>query len=287
MSIWYVKKLDKKINWIRKIFNPVNITQVQNKMIVELPNEKYVVRLAKKMYERQNQNLVLASNLKVENFQNICNILDGRWIFKYMLPNVIDYISEKMNRDSGLQEIAVMTNDNSENNLKMLAELAQKVKLLSIVTEDLDKFKHLEEFLMGNMGIVIRTTNNKKKALNKSNIILNLDFQEGDINKYSIPKQAIFVSTNDKIVIKSRRFEGININFYSIELPEEYNNWFKTNGLLAEFEHEVLLESMLYYKKSYDAIQPELRNVKIKHLIGNNGIIQDAEFLKKFTENLH
>ena len=35
MSIWYVKKLDKKINWIRKIFNPVNITQVQNKMIVE------------------------------------------------------------------------------------------------------------------------------------------------------------------------------------------------------------------------------------------------------------
>ena len=273
MAIWYIKKMDNNVNIFKRIFKPINIIQVQNKMIVDLPVEndrevneklqqKLGTKLAKKLYEKQNQNLILAKNLELEIFKNTlhsnnCNILNGRWLFKYLVPEITRYISRKMNIETEKLEIAIMTDDNSENNLKMIIELAQKIKMLTIVTYDIDKYKRLEEYLLENLGIVIRTTNNRKKALLKSNIIYNIDFPEEVFNQYSIPKKSVIVSINEKIAIKSRRFEGINCNYYSIELQEEYRKWFKENNLLGKFDDTILLESMLYYKKSYEDIREE------------------------------
>ena len=236
MAIWYIKKWDKKLGLLKKLFKPIDITQIENKYIVELPDEKYVSKFARQIYEQSNQNLVIASDLNKEQFTKIANVLDGRWIFKYLIPDVLEYITTKAKVETQKQEIVIMTNDNSENNCKLLVEIAKKVKMLSIVTNDIDKFKRLEEYLLQNLGIVIRTTNNRKKALIKSSIIFNIDFGEDALNQYSIPKNVVIINIKDKISIKSKRFEGINCSYYNIVLPEEYENWFKEHNLKDRFD---------------------------------------------------
>ena len=294
MGIWYVKKTDDRVNFIKKCFKVLTIKQVQNRVIVELPIENYETigerlqeklanKLSKSMYDKPNQNLVLASNLELETFKNTlyannCNILNGRWLFKFLISQVVDYIAEKQGEETGKLNVAIMINDNSENNLKTIVKLAQKVKLLSIITSDIDRFKRVEEYLFENMGIVIHTTNNRRKALLKSSIIINVDFPEETVNQYTIPKKAIVINVSEKISIKSKRFEGVNINYYNVLLPENEKKWMVENNLINGFDENLLLESILYSKKSYDAIETQLHDVKIQYLIGNNGIICEKEF---------
>ena len=38
------------------------------------------------------------------------------------------------------------------------------------------------------------------------------------------------------------------------------------------------MESRIFLKKSYESIEQELEDAKIKYLIGNNGAIRDEEF---------
>lgn len=280
MAIWYVKKSDNKIGFIKKMIKPINITKAGNKIIVELPDEKYAKKLEKKIYEKNDQNLVIASDLKPEPFKEICNVLDGRWIFKFLIPEVLEYIEKKAQIELNIQDIAIMVNDNSENTCRLLCNIAQKVKMLNIVTNDIDKFKRLEEYLIENLGIVIRTTNNKKRALLKSSIIFNIDFTEEGLNQYSIPKNSIIININEKISIKSRRFVGINCNYYNVMLPKKYEEWIEESKLKARFDDGVLLESMLYYKKTYESLRDELQNVQIEYLVGNNGRIEEEEYSK-------
>lgn len=280
MAIWYVKKWDNKTSLFKKIFKPINITKSDNKLIVELPDEKYITKFAKKLYEKNNQNLVIASNLNDELFKEICNVLNGRWIFKFMIPEVLEYIVKMAEVELQKQEIAIMTNDNSENTCKLILQIAQEVKMLSIVTNDIDKFKKLEEYMLKNLGIVIHITNNKKRALLKSAVIFNMDFSEENLNKFSIPKDAIIINVSEKIMIKSKKFNGINCNYYNINLPEKYKSWVEDNNLQDLFDNGIMLESMLYYKKSYDIVRGELKNVSINYLIGNNGKIDNSEFSK-------
>ena len=283
MAIWYITKSDDNIGIVKKLFKPIDIINVENKNIVKLPNEKYAKNLAKKICDIKNQNLVISTDLNQESFSNICNILDGRWTFKFLIPNIIEYILKKSEIKNNNVTISLVTNDYSQDNIKIILRIASLVKEINIVTENIEKFEKLEDYLLKELGIAIRITNNKKRALLKSNIIFNLDYKEDEFNKYSVPKKSIIISIKNKINIKSKRFEGINCNFYEIILPEDIKKWFESNNLIGKFNNNVLLESIIYYKNSYEAIENKLKQVKINSLIGNNGKISDEEFLKIFT----
>lgn len=118
---------------------------------------------------------------------------------------------------------------------------------------------------------MLNITNNKKKSLLKVEIIINIDFAEENINKYKIYDKAIIININDKINIQSKRFNGINVNYYKIEIPNEYK--------LEGFQDEIIYESLLYGKSFKNANKEILKdNIKINKLIGNNGIIKEHEF---------
>ena len=296
MAIWYIKRMDSQdeISLPKRILLIPSIKQVQNFYIVTLPikkNKELTIKtqerigkiLSKKIYEKQNQNIVLAKSLKLDTLQSVLynndlNILNGTWLFKYLVPQVIQYISDVRGVDIHEMEVAVMVTENSESTMKMLIEVAQNIKMLNIVTDDIDRFKAMEEYLFRNMGIVIRTTNNKKKGLLKSDLIINLDFKEALINSYAIPKNGVIININERITIKSKRFNGINCNSYSINLPNNKRVWFKQNSLIEDFEEKELYESIVYTKKTYDAIKNELNGSKIEYLIGNNGKIREDEY---------
>ena len=284
MCVWYVKKMDSQdeIGFFKNIFLIPKIKQMQNNYIVILPirkeispnNQKIIgKKLAKKIYDKKNQNIVLSKSLDLDIFKDTLiseglNILDGKWLFvSYMKKIELQEL-----------EVAIMVNDNSENTLKMLIAVSQKIKMLNIVTNDIDRFRSIEEYLFYNMGIVIRTTNNRKKALLKSDLIINIDFPEELVNSYSIPKDGIIINIHEKINIKSKRFCGINCNSYKVIMPTEKESYFRDNGLLDDFDPNLLIESIVKFKKTYESIENELRGSKIKYLLGNNGKIRDEEY---------
>ena len=118
---------------------------------------------------------------------------------------------------------------------------------------------------------MLNITNNKKKSLLKSEIIINLDFVEENINKYKIYNNAIIINISDKIAIQSKRFNGINVSYYKIGIPDEYK--------MEAFEDEIVYESLIY-RKNYKHISKEISKdgIKVNRLIGNNGIIKECEF---------
>ncbi len=165
----------------------------------------------------------------------------------------------------------MLVNDCTDINREIIVHLAKSVKRLNIITNHINKFKKIEEYLYNEFGIILNVSNNKRKSLLKSEVIINLDFTEELINKYTIYEKAIIININDKIDIYSKRFNGININYYKITLPSEYK--------IKYFQNEILYESLIYGKNNYAEIieMIERDKIGIDSLIGNNGSISENE----------
>ena len=121
------------------------------------------------------------------------------------------------------------------------------------------------------LGIVLNISNNKKSSLLKSEIIINLDFPQELINQYNIYNKAIIINILEKISIHKKKFNGVNINYFRIIIPENY--------VLSEFDNEILYESIIYQYNELSNIRSRITadKIKIKKLIGNNGPIQESE----------
>lgn len=255
----------------------------QEENLIELPtkdNKKIGKRKVKKIIEKLQQNnvrLVALSNslnkqetLKNTMYSNDINILDGRYLFKILSLEIIEYICKASKCDIQNIEFAVLVNDANKLNKNIILDLAEKVKTLTIITNNIKDFKDIEDYLYNEKGIVIKISNNKKKGLLKSKIILNLDFCEEDINTYNIPKEEIIINTSYPVRIKTKKFNGININSYNIIIPNNY----KIEG----FDDEIIYESLIYNLDYNEARECILKDkIRIRNLIGEKGIIQEKE----------
>ena len=146
-----------------------------------------------------------------------------------------------------------------------------------------DMFKKIEEKLYDEYGIAIQFSNSYKKSLSKSNIIINLDFDEIDLNEYLIYDRAIIINCiNQNIKIKSKLFNGVVINSVNISFNQELKDKFKNLGLYNDFSCLVLLASVLEQENYKTDINNYL--VKIKNLYGNNGQISKNELKLYLTK---
>ena len=172
-----------------------------------------------------------------------------------------------------------MVNDFTDINRDIIIHIAKSIKRLNIITNHIEKCKKIEEYLYKEFGIMLNISNNRRKSLLKSEIIINMDFPEELINKYKIYDNAIIVNIEDKINIQSKRFNGININYYKIQIPDEYG--------LQGFKNEIIYESLIYGKKYKEINEKLLKDeIKINKLIGNNGNITQYEIAKLNQSNL-
>ena len=115
---------------------------------------------------------------------------------------------------------------------------------------------------------------------NNSNIIINVDYNEEEINKCIFPKESIIVSIGKSLKIKTKQFSGVIINDVDIYIPPKYanicNNSFKIKS-------NILCESILY--NNLDEIDKTLDSFRaggfrIDKLKGEKGAIQNQEFLR-------
>ena len=296
MKIIYIKETKETCDIVKRVilkiksfFNIIDVDNIGGKTIYGLPIfaskdiTKYRInKLSKKIIKNlerdETSNVVISKyldtiqELKNKLYSENINILNGRYLFKCLTYEVIEYVLKRKKKDIQSSDISILVNDFSETNKELIMYIAKNVKTLNIITNHINKCKNIENYLYDEFGIILNLSNNKKTSLLKSQIILNLDFTTELINQYRIYDRAIIVNILDKISIRSKKFNGININYLKINIPKKYK--------LEGFENEVVYESLICQNELYKAREIIYKDkIKILKLIGNNGYIKDREFI--------
>ena len=284
--IMYIRQSE-NIKFLHKAFNIFKVEKPDDKTIIYLPiNEKsnnkkikkVIQKLSEYLYNNNIKAIALEQNLmKNEDIKNIIyqhniNILDGTKLDKFLVYNIIQKIYQYKRTNIQAGEITLLINENDDVNLETIIMLAKDIKRLNIITNDIKKFRKIVDYLYKELGILIKLSNNIKTNLRSSDVVVNIDFPEEMINKLEIPNNAIILNIPKNINIKSKKFSGINIKGWEIEVPDKY--------VLEGFNTSIMYEASLYTKpvmKVFEQIQND--DIKIKKLIGVNGVINAKEFI--------
>lgn len=274
----YIEKNDKP-NIIEKM---LNLIKVQDSTIIlpinEKTKEKQIEKIAKKTIKvigkiSNSKKIVLSKKMKKEEkYINYLNeygieIADGRWLFEILLTDIVNYIVEKQKIER--VNISVLINDLTDKEFENIKLLAQKYMTINIVTNHIEKFRKLEQQLQ-EKGIIVTITNNKKKSLMKSQIIINIDFPKELINKYRINESATIVNVKRPIKITQKRFNGVTVNDYEIEYRNDICN---EKFFVDKYNLKDLYEAEMYKRDSFTNLRKKIKNDKvlINKLYLNNG----------------
>jgi len=283
----FIKKI---VMFYKKLFNIITLKPLGDGILFLVPYRKksqikLADKIAKKLEYYNINNIVIENKLNIDDFknrlyENNINILDGRWIFNYLIVDVLEYIAFTKEEALESQEINLLVNDINEVNVNNVYKIAERVKRLNVITNNIGKLKNIENKLYEQKGIMITVSNNKRKSLAKAKIILNIDFPEEILNEYNINKKAILINIEGKIKIHNKGFSGINVNYYDIEVNNNLMNKFIENNIYDAFDKTILYESILYNKNRYQTIRERISKdeIKLKGLIGNNGVINKKEY---------
>ena len=226
MQVFLIKELDKSKLFGQVIVkdDKILIKKKVNKM--KLPKKIKLIKKINKVLKANNSNKVIISKeLKEEEFINLLyssgiDIIQGRYLFKAIIEKFLENICVKNNLKKQDACIGITVNDVNEWVVKLIEKLSTKFKMINVVTKKANYFKNIQKRLYDENGIIITITNNKKKALLKTDIVLNIDFPEEIINKYNIKEDAIIINLEEKVKIKKKRFNGRIINDYEIKIKE-------------------------------------------------------------------
>ena len=274
IKTFYIEKMDKHKRFGKKI-------EIQNdniKIYYNLETEKNIKKIIKNLLKHEIYNVVLDKSLwnndKFKNYlySNNINIVDGKWLKKYMTLDILNYIITKKQIHKEETEIAITLNEITEISIEIIKNLAKQYKKLVVVTNHIEKLRKIEKEIKEKEGILIVVTNNKNKSLLKSQIIINMDFNKEVLNQYKIYDEAIILNIEENIKIDSIRFNGVIINDFEVETGRIELIWREN---YEKYRVKDLLEANLYVRDTFKNIRKKLQksNISIKSLYGNNGII--------------
>ena len=257
--MFYIEKNDKP-TWIEKI---IPIIKVENNTI-KLPykeniNQNKIEKLAQKTKKVLEKN---STSKKVVVSKEI----------QILITDIIEYIINKKNLETSKLKISMLINDITDFEIENIKLLAKKYKNLNIVTNHIEKIKKIEEELLEKEGIMITVTNNRKKSLVKSDIIYNVDFPEEILNKYVITDDAIIINLRGKMKIKKKRFNGIIINNYEINLRDDKKD---EKMISKKYYFRDIYQAELYQKQGFNNLKEKVKkdNVRVSKLFLSNGEI--------------
>ena len=291
IHICYLQQLDKwKYNFFQKfyrnLFGITTLTKFQDDYILILPryrtylyNRILYKRIINILYDLSINYVVVSKSLKndeklinVLNSENL-NIINGKYLFEIMFLDAIKYIADKQKRNLNDIKLTILINDFNKNFQDNIMILADKVKEIVIVTNNINKFKKLENKVREKFGIIIRISNNKRKILQDADIIYNIDFPEELINKYKINNNATIININKNAKIYSKNFSGINYNNY--EIITNYDSKLDFNEIMFnnEFSLKEIYEAKILKEKNLHNARKVLKYEKIKIKLINNKYI--------------
>lgn len=270
--MYFIQETDKP----NLLLNLFNIVKFQNNNIIlpisydgfcEKNIEKMAKKTVKKLNETNSKKVILSKKLKKEEiyinylYTMGYEIIDGIWLFEIIADKVLDYILEKKKLNKNNIRLSILVNDLSEFEISIIKNLIKQYKKVNIVTNHIEKFKNIENKILENDGISIAITNNKRKSIAKSDLILNMDFPTELLNKYNIFEEAIIVNIKSKCRIEEKRFNGLNINDYEIEFEkrEEFTEFEN-----SKFWNKDIYEAHIYQRQPYENIYRKINSDKVR-----------------------
>lgn len=242
----------------------------------------------KRIFLKLNRPIVLSNDLaNRKDFRQMITtshleLIEGMRLSDYLIPEILDYICKMTKEEKERQEITLLITTPTANITKIIIELAQQVKRIQIVTTKIGQFKRIENELQETLGVACQITSNKRKSLLKSNMIINFNYSEEQLNQYAINPNAIIVDINQKTHIASKAFCGIHI--YDYQMNDD-----SLEVIDNAFERKKIYEARLL-GKTYEQIRKTIKeeNARIINLIGRKGIIHREEYIrtsKKMSQN--
>lgn len=280
-------------NFIAKLkyyMNIITVKQIYDAYIFILPfsnlnNDTKLEKCIKKvkvLMQRYNiQALVADDNLKQnEKFKEIIeldtkkvHILDGRGIMPYLIQETLDYILKRQGLKTELEDLYICVKENKPLHTENIIYLIKYFKNINIVTPNIKEFQRLADKIEDRENIIITVTNNKKKSLKKAKVIVNFDLLEKEINKYTIYREAVILTIDEKGFYESNTFNGIQIRKIGIDTSNEIKEFFNQYNLLENNELATLYESKINKKQGLLQIKQQMQTdkVQITKLYGKNG----------------
>lgn len=258
---------------------------VEEKLVFVIPNvkNKFLRKIEKIKRLSGDKSFCISDELfyrdEFMNFikENEISIIDGRWVSRFLLCNILDYIFSSNNDNMQNKEIAFLVDSDYEIVLEYIKMLAPKVKMITIVTNNIKRFNKIEEKYLNSYGINLNIVNNYRKSLIKTDIIVNFDFSEKELSKYTIYNRACFINLFNKYEISNKKFDGVNITNFQISMPKKYLPYVE---LFYNFNYLSVYESFIKKKTSPANIFKEIKKdeVEIIWLENEKGIIPKKDF---------
>lgn len=232
-----LKKVTLKNN---KIFINKNLEKASLKSKI-----KIVKKIKNILENKKVRQLCIEKNLKNDIqfinllYSNNINICTPKWIFKQKTDEIISQILKDKKREE--TEISICVNEVDSQIEKYIYKFAKEFKTINIITNHIGKFKKIEQKLYEENGILINLTNNRRKSLLKSKLILNIDFPKELINEFAIYDNSTIINWDDNLKIRKKRFNGKIIEEINLDLAEnsEVAEFIKQNNLEKYDERDV------------------------------------------------
>lgn len=219
---WFRKFTNKILNYfgyIKISDNYFVLMCVENESI----NKRMINNLIKRIKSVNAKNIVLAEKFLQNNeFLSVLkkdfNILDGRWLYRFLILDIIQKISFIQNKKINEYEVTVLCNNPTELVFENIELLAKNCKIVNVLTTyNIDKFIHIEKDLYEKYGLLLNVSTNIRKACLFSDIIINIDFNSEDLEKCCFKDKSILVQcTKEKF---EKNFKLV-ITFYRLNFSK-------------------------------------------------------------------
>lgn len=292
MIIGYIK--EEKL--VSKIFRKIEVRSFDNNYIIAVDDKENIKvkrKLVKTIKKLQIEAIVFSKSLQGEfeiqtkemidlsNQKNLkIEVINGKRLMEYMQYDILEYIIKKRKEDIKLEDVYIIFKKDSKLDLNFLKKYIENFRMTNIVTNEVERLKNIQDNLLENDNILISVSNNKRKALKRAKYIININLNKTELEKYRINRNAVIINIREDVKYDNVSFDGINVNNFDIDLPDEYIEKFEV--LNDKFDLTKLYESVLINEnyKDMDKIYSRINSdeIKVKELIGNNGRISDSEW---------
>lgn len=258
-----------------KVYIPLITYEKQSKQLKL--EEKLAVKTEKIFGKLNSKKVVLSKDIrKYERYVNLLNtyqldIINGKWLFSMLIPEIISYIEVKKNIIPEETTIHILTNDFTEVVIENIKKLAQNHKHVAVITKNISKIKKIEEQILEETGSMITVMNNKKKGLAKAQLIINFDFPTELLKQYVIYEDSIIVDITRNIDSLKKRFNGFIVANYEIDFKNKSE--YKIDDKL--FFARDLYEAEFYKNQPYKYVREKIKKdgIYIKSLYTKNQML--------------
>lgn len=258
-----------------KIYIPIVNYEKKDK---QLKLEEKLAKKTKKIFKELNSKKVVLSK-KVKNHTKYMNLLqtyqldiiDGRWLFRMLVPEIIEYVENKKELEPEETTIHILANDFTEVVIENIKKLAQNHKHVAIITKNISKMKKIEEQILEETGSMITVMNNKKKSLAKAQLIINFDFPTELLKQYAIFEDSTIIDVTGNIKILKKRFNGVIITNYEIDFKNKSEYKIDDKSFFARD----LYEAEFYKNQPYKYVREKIKRdgIYICNLYTKNQIL--------------